>query len=133
MTYYIRNAWETPDGTIIESKHRWDYQSHEDAATGEVYMCDGLGLYIRRSVNVIPAKSLCVTTEDAFELQRKYFRWKSFYDADQNLLEVPKVIFLCDMQTEHILAILQTQKHIVGTAVETIFKKEIEYRKAMVE
>ena len=38
----------TPDGTILESKHRHDYVTHLDA-NGKEYMLDGGLAYVRSS------------------------------------------------------------------------------------
>ena len=54
----IRNRWQTPDGTILESKHRHDFVSHKDA-NGEYYFIDGGTDYIRMTVNKEPMINLC--------------------------------------------------------------------------
>ena len=125
--YCIRNAHKTPDGTIIESNHVHDYQTHVDSITGETYMCDGLGWYIRTSINKVPMQSLCVTTEDDFEIQRKYFKWKTYGEENQ-YAPYGIYVILQDMQTEHIKNILRSQHHIVDTYVEELFLKELSYR-----
>jgi len=126
---FLRNAWRTPDGTVIESKNRWDYQQHVDAVTGETYFCDGMEFYIRTSINKVPAEDLCVTTEDPFDEQRTYFMWTSWYDAGGERLDQPVRRPLKYLSKEHIQAILNTQKHIKGTYVEDLMLKELEYRK----
>lgn len=44
----LSNRMRTPDGTILESKHRHDYVTHLDA-NGNEYMLDGGLSYVRSS------------------------------------------------------------------------------------
>lgn len=124
-TQIIYNAIECPDGTILESHGRHDYNMHLDTKTGEVYMVDGGKDYLRRSVNKVQAKELSVYTVHKFELQREVFSWGSYgKDGKQE----KHWIKLKDMELQHIMAILETQKHIYGTYVEDLFLKELEWR-----
>lgn len=123
----IRNAIMTPDGTYLRSYHRHDYKEHKDALTGETYIVDGGYDYLRRSINTIPPISLDVYLSDPFEMIREAFVWKSY---GKNYEHLPDGIYikLCDMTTEHIRAILETQTQIKGTYVEMLFKKELVLR-----
>lgn len=123
----IRNAIMTPDGTYLRSYHRHDYKEHKDALTGEIYIVDGGYDYLRRSINTTPAVSLDVYLSDPFEMIREAFVWKSY---GKNYEHLPDGIYikLCDMTTEHIRAILETQTQIKGTYVEMLFKKELVLR-----
>jgi len=123
----IRNAIMTPDGTYLRSYHRHDYKEHNDTLTGETYIVDGGYDYLRRSINTTPAVSLDVYLSDPFEMIREAFVWKSY---GKNYEHLPNGIYikLCDMTTEHIRAILETQTQIKGTYVEMLFKKELVLR-----
>jgi hypothetical protein len=48
MDKILSNRMRTPDGTILESKHRHDYVTHLDA-NGNEYMLDGGLAYVRCS------------------------------------------------------------------------------------
>lgn len=122
----IRNAIMTPDGTYLRSYHRHDYKEHKDTLTGEIYIVDGGYDYLRRSINTTPAYSMDVYLSDPFEMIREAFVWKSYgknYEHPHGIY-----IKLCDMTTEHIRAILETQTQIKGNFVEMLFKKELVLR-----
>ena len=122
---WFTNKIQTPDGTVIESTHIHDYKTHKDEVSGEVYMTDGLGAYVRRTVNIVPYVDLSVTSESSHEEIREVFTWGTYgKDGKQPRTEVK----LQDMTTEHIQAILSTQQHIKGSVVEQMFKQELLYR-----
>lgn len=123
----IRNAIMTPDGTYLRSYHRHDYVQHEDKFTGEIYIVDGGNDYLRRSINTTPAEDLTVYLSDPFHVVREAFVWKSY---GKNYEHLPDGIYipLFWMETDHIRAILETQKQIKGNFVEMLFKKELVLR-----
>lgn len=123
----IRNAVLTPDGTYLRSYHRHDYVQHLDKFTGEIYIVDGGNDYLRRSLNTTPAEDLTVYLSDPFHAVREAFVWKSY---GKNYEHLPDGIYipLCDMTTDHIHAILETQTQIKGNFVEMLFKKELVLR-----
>lgn len=99
--FIVRNAIETPDGTILESFSRNDYKTYIDA-NGEEYMVDGGDEYARRNINKVPAKELTVTEEDNFEVIREHLTWGTYgKNGDQPLRYIP----LCEMEDDHIKAI----------------------------
>lgn len=124
----IRNAIMTPDQTFLWSRHVHDYVIHIDTITGEEYMVDGGNQYLRRSVNIVPAEDFTVTMDDKFTLIRYAFVWRSY---GKNGEHRPYGIYtsLCDMDTEHIESILNTQVHIRGTYIEELMIAELQYRK----
>lgn len=123
----IRNAIMTPDGTYLRSHNRHDYRQHLDKFTGETYIVDGGNDYLRRSINTTPAEDLTVYLSDPFDVVRDAFVWKSY---GKNMEHLPNGIYikLCDMETDHIRAILETQTQIRGNYVEMLFKKELVLR-----
>jgi hypothetical protein len=124
----ICNAITTPDGTYLRSYHRHDYKEHLDKLTGEIFMVDGGTDYLRRSFNTTPATFMDVYLSDPFETIRRNFVWKSY---GKNGEHIPHGVYilLCDMEDDHIHAILETQQHIKGTYVEDLMKQELDYRK----
>lgn len=119
------NQWRTPDGTILRSRHRHDAQFHTDSVTGVTYMVDGGSAYTRISGNPDELVWCGCYVEDSIEVIREIFEWGTFgINGDQ-----PKrYIKLKDMTDDHIAAILITQRHIGGTPIEEVFKREMVYR-----
>lgn len=123
---YLYNAIQTPDGTILESKHRHDYRTHIDKVTGEEYMVDGGGEYLRRNVNKIPATELSIPAEGyVHEKARRYFRWGVRGRTPETQYDV-RWVKLEDLGDNHIEAILETQK--LSAQVFKLFEHEMIYR-----
>lgn len=122
-TRIVRNAIQTPDGTIIESNHRHDYVSHVDEVDGETYMVDGGLDYIRRSN---AHKDLSVFMGDGHEVVRANLSWGT-YGKDGT--EPYHRIFLKDMETSHIQACLDTQ-HQMYPQVRESMETELKYRES---
>lgn len=119
----VYNALQTPDGTIIESRHRHDYKTYEDA-NGKSYMIDGGLDYVRCSAHG-DENHMCVWSDDPYDKIREAVEWGTFgINGDQPL----KYLKLCNMETAHIEACLETQKNMYPQIREA-FKNEIEYRK----
>lgn len=118
--HLLCNKWKCKDGFILHSKHRQDYVSHTDA-NGEYSFCDGGTDYIRHSGNMEP---LLVYTSDPHEVIRENFGWTSY---GVNGDEPAKYNLLKDLNSEHINAILRTQKHL-PEHILLVFKNELTYR-----
>ena len=119
----IYNAIRTPDGTVIESKHRWNYNAHTDV-NGQVYAVDGGHDYLRR-IGPPDYTELSVTSEYNHELIRKFFKWRSYGKSGN---EPARDTALKDLTDNHIQNILLTQVNLDVT-VKWIFCNEQEYRK----
>lgn len=124
----ICNAMWTTDGTFLHSKHRHDYRSHIDRHTGETYFIDGGNDYVRYS-NQVGVELCTITMKEPHFLKRKFFAWRTF-GKDGEFLPEGKWVYLEDMETEHIQAILDTQQHIKGTYIEVLFKDELTWRES---
>ena len=115
------NRWKCKDGTILQSKHRYDYRDHV-GKNNEYYSADGGLSYQRVSGNLT---SLCLFTDDKHEDIRAHFRWGSFlnnYRGDKHWIPLYK------LGDSHIQAILETQLHI-PQHIKQMFLNEVEYRK----
>lgn len=119
----VCNRIITPDGTVLQSHHRHDYVTYRDK-NGLVYMVDGGHDYLRRIVqDEAPATEFSLTMEDPYEDVREGFTWGTRgKDGKQPLTWVP----LCDLTTDHIIAILETQE--LADYVIELMEKELEYR-----
>lgn len=118
----IRNALRTPDGTILQSRHRHDYVTHTDK-NGKEYMLDGGLDYVRCSANG-DEEHLTVTLEDTHEVIREACDWGTYgINGDQPL----SYITLCDMTTDHIEAVLKNVPSI-NTGIKIAMEQELEYR-----
>jgi predicted phosphohydrolase len=114
----------TPDGTIIQSRHRHDYQTHIDTVSGETYMIDGGNNYLRRSVNKMEATLECIMSNDSHDKIREVMTWGTRGKSGRDPL---KWVFLKDMDTNHIEAVLDTQTQITSQ-IRSIFETELKYR-----
>ncbi len=117
----IRNAIQTPDGTILESKYRHDYRSHKDA-NGKVYVVDGGLAYVRTTVHDDQI-SLALYDTEPHEIQAQYLTWGSFgIRGDQPLRDIP----IAKMETSHIEAVLKECRPC--ETLKNCMKKELELR-----
>ena len=122
MSSLLHNSIRTPDGTILESRHRHDYRTHVDA-NGKEYMVDGGLDYVRRSAHGDEI-DLCVYDDDSHSLIRKVLTWGTYgKDGDQPLT----YILLKDMETDHIKACLD---NVLGMypQIRSAMQNELEFR-----
>ena len=124
MNRILRNAIQTPDGTIIESRTRHDYKEYEDA-NGWTYMVDGGLDYVRRSVNKHePAIDLSLTEAEPHFFLRDYVTWGTYGKEGDEPLSYKTI---ADMETEHIQAVLDTQRGMYPQ-IRDFMVAELEYR-----
>lgn len=118
--YLLCNKWRCKDGYILHSRHRHDFQFHQDS-NGEAFYIDGGTEYLKHSGNMEP---LLVYTNDPHELIRDNFEWTSYgINGD----EPAKRQLLKELTVDHMNAILRTQKHL-PEYILGLFRNEIQYR-----
>ena len=123
MNRLLRNAIQTPDGTILESRTRHDYVSYIDA-NGEFYMVDGGLDYFKGSVNIEDPVDLRLTEDEPHFFLRDYVTWGTYgKQQDQPLSHIT----ITDMETEHLQAVLDTQRNMYPQ-VRDLMQAELEYR-----
>lgn len=122
--YLVANRWKTPDGTILWSKHRYDYIEHTDSVTGEYLCVDGGNEYIKLTDKFEQLLDLCIYNTDDHKIVREFFLWGSYgYHQDEEL----HFILLKDLTNDHIEAILRTQTKL-PTWKKLLFEQELNYR-----
>lgn len=110
---YVRNAIRTPDGTVIYSRHRHDFQSHVDA-NGNEYIVDGGLDYLRRSFHKdAPHEELAVELSQPFEVVREAFEWGTYGKEGKGPLHYVK---LSELGNNHVESITEHIKY--GVKVE---------------
>ena len=121
----VRQSIKTPDGTILESRHRHDYVTHMDSISHEEYMVDGGIDYCRQNINKVRAEDLSVYLEDGIEKVRDAVMWGTRGKfGDQPLRHVK----LSEMTDDHVEACLETQLRMHPHYREA-FVMELAYRK----
>jgi len=122
----VHNAIQTPDGTIIESRHRYDYVEHIDK-NGYTYFVDGGMDYLRRGYTTPNYKELSLYEDDDFELIRKTVtRGGRGVDGTEPLTFVP----IAEMNDEWLQAaiIYNEQRGMGDMVMNRLYKREQEYR-----
>lgn len=124
----ILNRVQTPDGTILTSRHRHDYVSHTDK-NGLTYMVDG-GLDYQRYTNhkEAPFKNLSVYSNAPFKkIRESFYRGGRGKDGTEPLKWVP----MCEMNDEWVKACIEYNEDLgMGDSLANeLYKKELAYRK----
>lgn len=119
----LLNRIQTPDGTVLTSRHVHDYVTYVDA-NGEEYMVDGGLDYLRRNLNHIPAKELSVYDDGTHETRRNTLQWGTYGFTGKDPL---RFVSISDMNTDHIKAVLKNVPNISPIYKSTL-KKELKYR-----
>jgi len=122
----IYNAIRCPDGTVLESKYRWDYVEHTQE-DGRKYTVDGGHDYLRRGYSDKEYEELSVDTESPHKLIREVFTWTSSLDKDGNSIE-PVTRALKDLEDDHVLALVGWTSEGYPEYTHKIMVDEAEFR-----
>jgi hypothetical protein len=121
--YIVLNSIRTPDGTVLVSRDRHDFVTHEDAVTGKTYGVDGGNEYLRR-IGDNDYTELSVTSRDPFEVQREAFEWGTYGKEGTEPLRWVK---LKDLTYQHLTVLIE--KRLGSQKSQSLFKMEVEHRK----
>jgi hypothetical protein len=115
MRKIVYNAIQTPDGTVLESIHRHDYQTYVDT-NGKTYMVDGGLSYVRRSDN--GDEVLLTKYEDQPHEQIREYAFRSGYGkpgtSDYGTYRITRI---ADMDDEYLNeAIKYVKQYILNIA-----------------
>jgi len=121
----IANRIQTPDGTILHSKHRHDFVCHIDKINGEKYCLDGGNYYQKISFGKNPPIYCPIFSTDDFEEVRKVMLKGTYGKNGDKPLHY---ISLCEMSEEWIFNVIKCLREIskVGVYDETIQKVYLE-------
>lgn len=125
MNNIVYNAIRTPDGTVLESRHRHDYREYTDK-NGCEYMVDGGLEYLRRGYtpDAPDYEELSLTLDDPHEKIREHCSWGTYgKDGKQEL----DYILIKDMTSDHIKACLANVPNMSET-YRAIMENELIYR-----
>lgn len=121
----LYNAICTPDGTVLESRHRHDFRQHRDKKTGKLYGIDG-GLDYRRRSGPEDYEDISIIWEPNMphDTLRDYLKWASY---GKNGKGPVRYILLKDLDTDHINNILDTQRDLDAFYAKALFA-ELDFR-----
>lgn len=126
----VCNAMITPDGTVLNSNHVYDFKEHIDK-NGEYYMVDGGNTYFRYSdSSKFPAKKLFFVLSDIdnnFEEIREYYsRGGRGKDGESPLVWVP--ISKMSNNWLHNCITYNIERGLGYCSATIMYLKELDYR-----
>ena len=127
MSQLLVNKIICPDGTVLESRHRHDYQEHEQE-DGRVYLIDGGLDYQRIGFSDTKFTNCTYYVGDDHSKIREHFEWTRHMDADGNPLPVYEVVLLKDITDSHLDALIEWTKEDYPQYVNDLFVAEKEWR-----
>ena len=124
----LHNSIQCPDGTILVSKHRYDFKSHTQE-DGREYFVDGGLDYQRIGYSDKEYVDLSVRSDDPHEEIREHFEWVRRMNEQGQMLPKPEVVKLKDITDSHLMALVEYTKEGYPEEINKVFVDEIEFRK----
>ena len=128
--HLLCNQIQTPDGTVLTSYHRHDYQTHEDK-NGFTYMVDGGTDYLRRFVVAdapyVEQAEYYKTGDHAHN--REYARWGTRGKKGDKPV---KYKLIKDMSNKHLRATLSFCQGYMSGILKEVMRAEQKHRKLKV-
>lgn len=125
MMKILRNAIKTPDGTILESNHVHDFVCYTDK-NGKRYCVDGGHQYLKRSGEIFDFEDVSIEDDGNHQTRRKYLKWGVSTTATGEILPETKWTPICDLDTDHIKAILRLDR--IDVFYREVFEAELALR-----
>jgi translation initiation factor 2B subunit (eIF-2B alpha/beta/delta family) len=121
----LTNKIQTPDGTILESHHRHDYNSYKDA-NGQMYSIDGGVDYLKRSCTVNDYLELSLYTDSPFEYLRQHIVRGGRGELGNEELKYEKLSQISDDWLENL--IIFEEEHRPNNKYLPFYKMEVQFR-----
>ena len=127
----IASRIQTPDGTILWSRHTHDYITYQDTKNGEVYMLDGGTDYMKTSVNETPAKNVSIYNTAKWKTRREFIiRYTALLDENKQPTGKSGFVRLSNMSDAHLVDLKKyLAERQIGLEMRLNILKEMVYRK----
>lgn len=127
MEQLLVNKIKCPDGTVLTSRHRHDFQMHVQD-DGREYFIDGGLAYQRIGFSDQEFEDLSCYVGDPHEKIREHFEWTRVFDANSERLPEPEVILLKDITDDHLEALVHWTAEDYPEYIHQVFVDEQAWR-----
>lgn len=125
--HLVYNAIQCPDGTILNSRSRHDFQRHVQEDGREYYVDGGLS-YQRIGYSDMEYKNISVYSDDPIEDIREVFLWTRRLDENNEMLPEPEHLLLKEISNSHLDALIEWVSDGYPAFIYDIFVREKQYR-----
>ena len=122
----LHNSIKCPDGTVLVSKHRYDFQGHVQK-DGREYFIDGGLSYQRIGFSDEEFEDLSVYTDSPHKLIREKFTWTKRMNEDGEMI-APEQILLKDITDNHLDVLISWTQDDYPEYINQVFVDEKQWR-----